>query len=59
MMGFFLFATMSRSTLGSTQSPIQWVLVAVTLLPPFSAKVKDVWRYTLTPLIHLHGVMLN
>jgi hypothetical protein len=52
-MEFFLFATMSRPALGSTQPPIQLVPRAFTLgvkwpgheadrSLPFSAKVKDV-----------------
>jgi hypothetical protein len=27
--------------------------------PPPSAKMKNVWSYTSTPPIHLHGVVLN
>jgi hypothetical protein len=27
--------------------------------PPSSAKVKNVWSYTSTPPVHLHGVVLS
>jgi hypothetical protein len=56
--------------LGPTQPPIQWVLGALSLgvkqpgseadhSPPSSAKVKNVWSYTPTPLICLHGVVFS
>jgi hypothetical protein len=68
MMGFFLFATMSRLALGSTQPPIQCVRGASTLWlkrpergtdnsPPSSDEVKNVWRCTST--LRLHGVVLS
>jgi hypothetical protein len=52
-----------------TQSPIQWVLGALSLgvkrprreadhSPPSSAK-KNEWRYTSTPPIRLHCVVLS
>jgi hypothetical protein len=69
-LGIFLFTTMSISALGPTQSPIQWVLGALSLRvrqpgheadhsPPSSAKVKNVWSYTSTPLVCLHGMVLS
>jgi hypothetical protein len=53
-MGIFLFATVSRRVLVSTQPPIQWVLMALSLgvkrpgceadrSPPSSAEVKNAW----------------
>jgi hypothetical protein len=55
----FLFDTTSRPTLGSTQSPIQWVPVVLPGVrwlrheahhsPPSSADVKNAWSYTFTP----------
>jgi hypothetical protein len=59
----------SRPALGSTQPPIQWVLVAlspgvkqpgceVDYSPPTSAEVKKMWIYISTP-IRLHGIVLN
>jgi len=56
--GIFLFTTASRPALGPTQPPIQGVLAAISPgvkgpghkaahpSPP-SAKVKNVWSYTL------------
>jgi hypothetical protein len=68
--GIFLFTTTSRTALGPTQPPIQWVPRALSLgvklpgseadhSPPSSAEVKDVWSHTSTPPIHLHGVVLS
>jgi hypothetical protein len=68
-LGIFLF-TMSRTALGPTQPPIQWVLGALSLevnlhgheadhSPPSSAKVKKAWSYTSTPPIRLHGMVLS
>jgi hypothetical protein len=56
----FLFTTVSRTTLGPTQPPIQWVPGALSLgvkrpvleadhSPPSSAEIKTAWRYTSTP----------
>jgi hypothetical protein len=56
--GIFLFTTVSRSDLGLTQLPIQWVPGALFLgvkrpgrghSPPSSAGLKNVWSYTTTP----------
>jgi hypothetical protein len=67
----FLHATTSRPALGLNQPPFQWVPVALSLgvkrqgreadhSPPFSAEVKNEWRYTSTPLYQcLHGVVLS
>jgi hypothetical protein len=60
MLGIFLFTTVFRTALEPTQSPIQWVLEALSLgvnlpgreadhLPPSTAEVKNAWRYTSTP----------
>jgi hypothetical protein len=69
-LGISLFTTMSRQVLGPTQPPIQWVPGALSLgikqpghkadcSPPSSAKVKNVWSYTSTPPICLHGMVLR
>jgi hypothetical protein len=69
-LGIFLFTTASRKALGSTQHPIQWVPGALSLglklpqreadhSPPSSVEVKNEWRYTFTPPIRLHGVVLS
>jgi hypothetical protein len=55
-----LFTTASRTALGPTQPPIQWVPGALSLgvkqpvcepdhSPPSSAEVKNEWSYTSTP----------
>jgi hypothetical protein len=57
MMGFFLFAIVSRPALGPTQPPIQWILRALSLgikqpaceadhSPLSCAEVKTAWTYT-------------
>jgi hypothetical protein len=54
----------------ASQPPIQWVLGALSLgvkrprreadhSPPSSAEVTNVWIYTSTPPIRLHGVVLS
>jgi len=69
-LGIFLFTTVSRTAVGSTQPPIQRLPGALSLgvkrpgreadhSPPFSAEVNNTWSYIPTPPIRLHGVMLN
>jgi hypothetical protein len=59
-LGIFLFSTTSRTALGPTQPPIQWVPGVLSLgvkrpgceagrSPPSSAEVKNAWRCTSTP----------
>jgi hypothetical protein len=59
-LGIFLFTAASRTALGSTQPPLQWVAGALSLevnwpgreadhSPPSSAEVKNAWSYTSTP----------
>jgi hypothetical protein len=68
-LGIFLFTTASKTALGPTQLPIQWVPGALSLgvkrpgreadhtqLVPRS---KNEWNYTSTPPIILHGVVLS
>jgi hypothetical protein len=69
-LGIFLFTTASRTALGPTQNPIQWVLGAVSLVvkrsgreadhsPPSSAEVKECLELYLHSPIRLHGVVLS
>jgi hypothetical protein len=59
-LGIFLFATASRTALGPTQPPIQWIPGTLSLgvkrqgreadhSLPSSAEVKNAWSYTFTP----------
>jgi hypothetical protein len=70
LFGKWITATTSRTALGPTQPPIQWVLGALSLgvkrprreadhSSPSSTEVKNAWSYTPTPPIRLHGVVLN
>jgi hypothetical protein len=69
-LGIFFFTTASRTSLGPTQPPIQWVPGDLSLgvkrlgreadrSPQSSAKVKDAWIYTSTSPIRFHGVVLS
>jgi hypothetical protein len=59
-LGIFLFTTASRTALGPTHTPIQWVQGALSLgvkwpgreadhSPPSSTEVNNAWNYTSTP----------
>jgi hypothetical protein len=65
--GIFLFSKTSGSALGPTQILVRLVPVVffpslkrsdseINYLSPSSAEVKNVWRYTATPPVCLHGV---
>jgi hypothetical protein len=69
-LGIFLFTTASRTALGSTQRPIQWVPGALSLgvkrpvreadhSPTSNAEVKNAWSYTSIPPVRLHGAVLS
>jgi len=57
-------------TLGLTQPPVYWIpnviLLLVkwprheaNLLPAYSTKVKNMWKWTFTTLLHLCGMVLD
>jgi hypothetical protein len=69
-LGIFLFTTVSRTALGATQPPIQWVPRALSLgvkrpgceadhSPPSSTNNKNAWSYTSSSPVRLHGVVLS
>jgi hypothetical protein len=69
-LGIFLFTTASRTVLVPAQLPIQWIPGVLSLVvkrpgreadhsPSSCVEVKNAWRYTLTPPIRLHGVVLS
>jgi hypothetical protein len=69
-LGIFLFTTASRTALGPTQPPIQWVPGTLSLgvkragreadhSHPSSAEVKELVELYLHSPIRLHGVMLS
>jgi hypothetical protein len=69
-LGIFLFTTASRTALGLTQSPIQWVPGVLSLgvkrsgreadhSPPSSAEVKECVELYLHSPILLHGAVLS
>jgi hypothetical protein len=69
-LGIFLFTTASRTTLGPTQPPIQWVPralpwgqrdrgVKLTTQLHLVPRSKNEWSYTFTPPIRFHGVVLS
>jgi hypothetical protein len=69
-LGIFLFTTASRTALGPTDPPIQWVPWALSLgvkrpgreaghSPPFSAEVKECVELYLHSPIRLNGVVLS
>jgi hypothetical protein len=68
-LGIFLFTIASRTALGPTQAPIQWVPGALSLevkrpgceadhSPPLVPRSDNACRYTSNPPIRLHGVVL-
>ena len=62
--------TFETSSIALTQAPIQWIQTALSsvvswtgheanLSPPPYTKVKNIWSYTSTPTVHLHGSHRN
>jgi hypothetical protein len=69
-LGIFLFTTASRTSLGPTQPPIQWVPgvlslgvkrpgVKLTTHLHLVPRSKNEWSYNSTPPIRLHGVVFS
>jgi hypothetical protein len=69
-LGICPFITASRTALGPTQPPIQWVPEALSLglkrsgreadeSPSSGAEVRNEWIYTSNPPIRIHGVVLS
>jgi hypothetical protein len=67
----FFFIAASTLAMGPTHPPVQWVLRALSLWglkqlgneddysPPSYTEVKNVWRYTSTPLYILYIMVLK
>jgi hypothetical protein len=66
----FLFSTLSRSALGPTRPPIQWLPAGFSPgvkrpgresghSPPGGAEIKEIRIYTSTTPIRFHGVVFN
>jgi len=66
-MGVFVLATASELSLESIQPHIQWELspwvkrpgCEANYSPPSGAEIKNVWNYTSTPPVRLHGLVLS
>jgi hypothetical protein len=69
-LGIFSFTTVSRTALGPTHPPIQWIPGALPLgvkrpgreadhSPPSRAEIKNAWSYSSTSAIRLHCVVLS
>jgi hypothetical protein len=69
-LGIFHFAIQSRTALGPTQPPIQWVPAVLSPgvkrpgceadhSPPSSVEVKNAWSYTSISPIRFHGMVLS
>jgi hypothetical protein len=64
-LGIFLFTAASRTALGPSQPPIEWVPGALSLGVKLTthlhlvSRSKNAWSYTSAPPISLNGVVLN